>query len=96
MSEATVPNLDTEKLLDTTEAAKLLKVHRATIYRMILDGQLPAWKRGHRMLVKRADLDGVLIPVVPLKDRPKIAPTSRERRANDRRTMEILKRAGIV
>ncbi len=94
--ETPPPDLDNDALVTPAKAARLLQVHPATLYRWILTGKLPAWKRGSRMLVKRADLDGLLERVVPLAERPRLVQSTRERRANDRKTMDILKRAGIA
>jgi excisionase family DNA binding protein len=42
------------------ECAALLRVHRATISRLIAEGALPAVRIGSRTLIKRADLEKML------------------------------------
>jgi excisionase family DNA binding protein len=90
--------IDPEKdeLITTRQAANLLQTHVSTIYRWILSGKLPAWRRGGRHVVKKADLLAMLVPVIPEKDRPKELPTAKEQRAADKWTQEMLRRAGWV
>jgi excisionase family DNA binding protein len=52
-----------EDLVSPREAAKILKLHLASVYRMIADGRLPAWRRGGmRFFVSRAAVLGVFLP----------------------------------
>ena len=44
------------ELLTVQEAAGLLRVHRNTIYAMIHDGRLPAFKVGRVWRIRLADL----------------------------------------
>ena len=46
--------------LGTTEAAERLGVVPRTLYRMINEGQIPAYKMGRVIRVKEADLDTFL------------------------------------
>jgi excisionase family DNA binding protein len=89
-------DLDADVLMTTNQAAKLLRVHLATVYRWVLSGKLPAWKRGGRLVVRRADLDGLLTPVVPLRERPRPGPSAKEQRAADAWTERVLREAGIL
>ena len=50
-----------EGLLTVQEAANLLRVHRNTIYNMIHDGRLPAFKVGRVWRVQRKNLP-IFIP----------------------------------
>lgn len=50
-------------LITPKEAAQLLHIHQATLYRMISDGRLAAWKRGGtRFFVSRAAVLGIFTP----------------------------------
>jgi excisionase family DNA binding protein len=51
MSTAATPDL-----LTLTEAAELLRVSRATAYRLVSAGELPALRVGHGLRVDRAEL----------------------------------------
>lgn len=42
------------------DAAKLLGLSRATIYRLLRDKRIKAVKSGHRLLFRRADLEAYL------------------------------------
>lgn len=46
--------------LGTTEAAERLGVVPRTLYRLINDGQIPAYKMGRVIRVKESDLDAFL------------------------------------
>jgi excisionase family DNA binding protein len=46
--------------LGTTEAARYLGVVPRTLYRMIDEGQVPAYKMGRVIRVRRADVDAFL------------------------------------
>jgi excisionase family DNA binding protein len=43
-------------LLTLTEAAELLRVSRATAYRLVQAGELPALRVGHGLRIDRAEL----------------------------------------
>jgi excisionase family DNA binding protein len=50
-------------LITPKEAAKLVKVHLATLYRFLADGRLPCWTRaGTRKFVSRAAVLGLFAP----------------------------------
>lgn len=51
---------DSTQWLGTTEAAERLGVVPRTLYRMIDEGQIPAYKMGRVIRVKAADLDAFL------------------------------------
>jgi excisionase family DNA binding protein len=51
---------DTTKMLRASEAAKLLRVHRRTIWRMIAHGQLEGTKVAGSWRVKRSDIEAML------------------------------------
>jgi excisionase family DNA binding protein len=52
-----------EPMVTIAEAAKLLRVHTATIRRYISSGRLPAYRIGRRRLaVRRRDLDRLIEP----------------------------------
>jgi excisionase family DNA binding protein len=52
--------LEDGQWLGTTEAAHYLGVVPRTLYRMIDEGQVPAYKMGRVIRVKRADVDAFL------------------------------------
>ena len=50
-------------LITPKEAATLLHVHQATLYRLIADGRLPCWTRaGTRKFVSKAAVLGLFAP----------------------------------
>lgn len=49
--------------LSPAEVAEVLGVSVNTIKRRIYDGDLPAYRLGRQLRVKRADLDALLVPV---------------------------------
>lgn len=51
---------DSTQWLGTTEAAERLGVVPRTLYRMIDEGQIPAYKMGRVIRVKASDLDAFL------------------------------------
>lgn len=52
-----------EDLITPKEAAGLIRVHLATLYRLIQDGRLPCWTRaGTRKFVSRAAVLGLFSP----------------------------------
>ncbi len=54
-------SLSGDEILTVTEAARLLHLHRGTVYREIATGHLPAIiGEGHRTLIWRSDLDAFL------------------------------------
>jgi excisionase family DNA binding protein len=58
MSDTTQHNK--EIFLRASEAAKLLRVHRRTVWRMITSGQLAGSKVAGSWRVKRADVEAML------------------------------------
>lgn len=46
-----------------SEAAKMYRVHKRTLERRIDARQLPAYRFGGKVLIKRSDLDALLTPV---------------------------------
>ena len=45
-----------DKILTTTQAAKILKVNNSRVRQFILSGRLPAQKFGHIWMIKEKDL----------------------------------------
>jgi excisionase family DNA binding protein len=84
-----------EDLITPRAAAKILRAHVGTIYRWILSGKLPAWRRaGARYLVSRADVEALLAPVRPAAKRPPL-PSQRAQEARHRQAVESLRKAGF-
>ena len=54
------PRTDAIRWLGTTEAAERLGVVPRTLYRMIDEGAIPAYKMGRVIRVKESDLDAFL------------------------------------
>ena len=54
------PMADAPRWLGTTEAAERLGVVPRTLYRMIDEGQIPAYKMGRVLRLKESDLDAFL------------------------------------
>ena len=53
-----------EDYLSVAEAAELLKVAKSTLWRWINQGDVPAYRFGHRrILINRKDLDRLIVPV---------------------------------
>jgi excisionase family DNA binding protein len=44
------------RLLTIQEAAQILKIHRSTVSRYVLSGELKAYRIGRRVLIKEEDL----------------------------------------
>jgi excisionase family DNA binding protein len=83
-----------QDLVTPREAARQLKVHLATIYRWILSGALPAWRRGqNRYMVSRAAVAAMLQPVRPHGPGPA---TRAQVNARNRHTEEVLRRHGLA
>ena len=55
-----LPMSEAIRWLGTTEAAERLGVVPRTLYRLINDGQIPAYKMGRVIRVKESDLDSFL------------------------------------
>jgi excisionase family DNA binding protein len=51
--------VDGVEMLDVREAARLVRRTPATVRRWIWSGRLPARRHGNKLLVTRADLDGL-------------------------------------
>ena len=49
-----------EEMLDVREAATLADRTPETVRRWIWSGRLPATKHGHRLLIRRSDLEGAI------------------------------------
>ena len=82
-----------DDLIDTTEAARLLRCHVATVFRWILAGKLPGWRRGRRHFVRRAD---VVAAWTRPKEQPPKLESRREVRERERWVDEVLKKAGLA
>ena len=54
------PMTDSSEWLGTTEAAERLGIVPRTLYRMIDEGQIPAYKMGRVLRVKVSDLEAFL------------------------------------
>lgn len=85
-------------LIRPGQAAKLLGLHMATVYRMMDDGRLPFYRPAARQRrVRRADVEAMLRPVEregrPVK--PVTIPARVEEAARAKRTMEILRARGL-
>jgi hypothetical protein len=53
-------------LVSASKAAKLCDVHVSSVYRWILAGKLPAWKRANgRVFVRMVDLRALFVPQQP-------------------------------
>jgi excisionase family DNA binding protein len=55
-----------DEWLNLNEAAKILNINRATIYRWSKQGILPIYKMVGKSMVKKADVDKVLADIKPL------------------------------
>jgi excisionase family DNA binding protein len=83
-----------EDLITPRQAAKLLHCHIATVYRYVLQGKLPCWRRAQcHHLVSRRDVLALFEPVVV--ERVALPPTKRAVEARRRHTNEVLRRAGF-
>ncbi len=57
-----------ERYVSVAQAAELLRVSRSTLWRWISQGDLPAYRFGHRrVLIKQNDLERLLAPVATKK-----------------------------
>jgi excisionase family DNA binding protein len=56
--------VDSPAWLSTNDAAKALGITLRTVYRLIDDGELPAYRIGRVIRVKQADVDAFLLPTV--------------------------------
>jgi excisionase family DNA binding protein len=85
-----------EDLITPKEAAAILHCHPGTVYRYIEREELHAWKRGsgRRMLLSRAAVVALLEPV-GAKPKEEVVPTRKQESARQRRTREILAKAGM-
>jgi excisionase family DNA binding protein len=85
-------------LIKPGEAARLLDMHCASIYRMIQAGKLRAWRKAScHLLVSKADVLNLIQPVRPVAPIPHETP-SREAKAKAQRdafTDRILRNAGL-
>ena len=66
VTEALAASLDlrrTPELLTTAQAAEYLNCKPQRIYDLKSRGDLPAFKEGGRVLIRRADLDALLVEV---------------------------------
>lgn len=52
--------LESSPWLGTTEAARFLGVVPRTLYRMVDEGQIPAYKMGRVIRIRRSDLEAYL------------------------------------
>jgi excisionase family DNA binding protein len=78
--------------LSPKATAKLLQVHTTTIYSWVKSGKLRAFRRaGTRLRIARADVESLLVPVVPAVP----VPTSRELEQRQVQAERQLKAAGI-
>jgi excisionase family DNA binding protein len=92
-TSANVIDLDTDELLETRVAAKLMRCSLATLYRWMERGQLPWVKRVGRRWIRRVDLEALLVPGEPRR-RPE--PVEVPRRVAEKTTMETLRAHGYV
>ncbi len=81
-------------VLTPTQAAQLLEVHVGSVRRWILRGELPAWRKGGRIEIRRVDLEAMLQPV-EVRQRVPI-PTGRARAKSSREAEDVLRKAGIL
>lgn len=80
-----------DDLISTTEAARLAGVHISSLWRWVMRGHLPAWRRVGRTLVSRQAVLDLLQPVESRRRKPRQA----SRAAVDRWTREVLERHGL-
>jgi excisionase family DNA binding protein len=89
MSTANIPN----DLISANEAAKLLRVHGASIRRWIVGGAIPGFQVGSRWMLAREDVIAFVKPFNPKgKPRPLTVAELRER---EQRIDQNLREAGI-
>ena len=71
-------------LIGTKQAARILKTHLSTIYRLIHSGKLRAWSRcGTRHLLSEADVREQLRPFTPPPLPPRKPATPDTKEGND-------------
>ncbi|MBL8798729.1 MAG: helix-turn-helix domain-containing protein [Planctomycetia bacterium] len=89
-----------ELQLKPTQAAKLVGVHLATIYRWMDDGILPYWRKGRRQrFLYKPDVLAMVRPAsVEQKQQPNQPPkvSAWERDLQAQRTQAVLKRFGMI
>lgn len=88
-----LPPPPADELLRPGQAAKLIGVHLATLYRWMDDGTLPYWTVGKRQ--RRLHRPDVLAMVQPRRAEPRCGPkraSSWERQETARQTAEVLDR----
>lgn len=87
-----------DDLVRPSKAAQILKVHIATVYRLIGRGIFRAWRGpSRRLLVSEAEVRAQLVPVVPRQppDPLGIGTSERARAAQQARTEDVLRQAGF-
>ena len=89
-------------LIPVNEAIRLLPgqkpgrtPHIASLYRWVQEGRLRGWKVAGRLVVSRAEVLGLIRPVVPRRPKPGCAAVEATRRQQDAETDRILARFGL-
>lgn len=89
-----------DDLVTPRQAAKLLKLNPSVLYRWIFSGTIPAFKRGSRLFLRRADVLAMFRPAETRADRraetPPPIPTRRERARVAKETEAELRRHGLL
>ncbi len=84
-----------DDLIRPSQAAKMLGCHMATVYRWVVTGKIPGWRRGgNRYLVRLADVKAMLEPV-EARGRIPVTPPPQARRMKSERAKEQLLAAGF-
>lgn len=72
---------DLADLIETSEAARLLKVSHCTIDRWVKQGRLRAWKVGGRRRVLLSEVTALPEPILPRQPAPRVQTRSQQRAA---------------
>lgn len=82
-------------LLTPTEVAQMLRLHLATVYRMVRRGKIAHSRLpGGGLRFERSAVEAVLVPATG--QRPRHRAGLRVRAAREKRTQEILAAAGMI
>jgi excisionase family DNA binding protein len=71
MPHSTTVAAGVRRLLSTEEASEYLGCHLRTVFRLIDEGRLKAYRLGRVLKIRPDDLDGALEPVNPAPKNPK-------------------------
>ncbi len=85
-----------ESRLTPGQAAALIGVHLATVYRWLDDGTLPFWLVGkRRRIVDRADVEAMVKPGEPKRAKTHQSSNRAQERAADRWARDVLEKRGL-